>query len=303
MSKRGFSPIIVVLAVSLLALIPVLNSQTTARFSGPAVKGELIARGGDDSGSGSSGGDSGGSHDSGGSSGGSSGSSGGSSGSTNTPTAPQIEKPEKVKRPEKVEIKQKKPEIENEVENEVEKPEVDRVEIKSSASGELEVETKVASGSAVGRNRKGKTSQFTLNIATQSGQSQIEIKAENGEIQFEFQGVGALTNFPLTFDKATNTLIVNTPNGPKPIRVLPNQASETAKTAGVENLVEKIELVEAATGSAEPVVFKVSGKRTGNLLGLLPVSADVETQVGAQTGQILTTTEPLWLRIFGSLVR
>lgn len=329
MSKKGFSPIIIVLAISVLALVPLLGTKSTTKYSNPSVKGVLIAKG-DDSGSGekSSGGgsDSGsgsgsGSHDSGGSSGGSSGSSGGSSGgsggsgssssggSSSQTTRPQaeikVEKPEKREAKTELKIETKDLETETEVENETKKPEVERVEIHGSASGELEVETKVGTSNSDRRNRRGKTPRFTLNIATRSGesQSQIEVKAENGEIQFEFQGVGALTHFPLSFDKTTNTLTVNTPNGPKTVRVLPNQASEAAQNAGVENLVEKIELVEAATGSAETVVFKIAGKRTGNFLGLIPVTADVETEVGAQTGQILTTTEPFWLRLFGSLIR
>lgn len=315
MSKRGFAPIIVVLAISLLALVPILNINSTTKFSGPAVKGELIAKGGDDDNKSSGGsGDSGGSHDSGGSSGGSSGSSnsssgsssggsGGSSGSTTISTQ-KVEKPEKKEKPEKVEfkIKLKEPEVENEVEdeieNEIERAEVERVEIRSSASGELEIETKISTATAARKGKKATASgELTL------GTSEIKIKAQGNEIEFKFKGIGALTNFPLSFDKTTNTLIVNTPNGPRPIRILPDQASEVAETSGVENLIERIELAQTATGSAEPVAFKVKGKRVGSLLGIFPVTADVETEVGAETGQILTTTEPLWLRLLRPLIQ
>lgn len=321
MKKSGFAHvgILLVLVVVLLA-VPVLNLEVTSRFNGgsaPQVKGVLIAKGGDDSGGSGGSGSSGdsGSRDSGKSSGGSSsGSSGGSSGSSGSSSdssggtttltpRPTIKTEIKVKKPEKVEkTETKELKTEVEVEDEVEKPEVRKIEIKEVA-GHLEIETKNASPGATTTGVSGKTSKLEVQIGQGKTKTKIEIRAKGGSIEVRAKGIGALTNFPLSFDKSTGQLIVNTANGPVPIRVLPDQAASVAQTAGRESLIEKIELTGTATGSAEPVAFKIKGTRIGNLLGLLPVSASVETQVGAQTGQILSTTEPLWLRLFGALVR
>lgn len=320
--SSGFAPVIVVLAAGLLALIPVLNLPVTSKTdNSPSVNGVLIAKGGD--GGESSGGDSKSGGDSGGSSGASSskttsssetpknsGPSATSPAPSVSPVKPKIPKVEKIEKetekPKEVEVKKtpSETEIENEIETELERPEIEKIEIKNVA-GKLEVETKTAT--AAGLTKPGKNQVAKLSLKTGQGKnaSEVEIEVENGQTKIKAKGTAALTNFPLSFDKTTGQLTVQTGNGPKVIRVLPDQAAQVAQTAGVANLIEKVELVEApgASTSTDATAFKITGKKTGNLLGLIPVSADVETQVGAQSGTVLSTTEPLWLRLLSGLIQ
>lgn len=285
--QKGFAPALLLLvAAVVLVTVPVLGTTVTTKpTDNPSVKGVLIARGGDDSGGSSGGGDSGGgSHDSGGGGG----SSGASSGSDNKlTTSPPPKLPERIR--EKNELEQPKVESkEVEIEDEVEKPEVEKVDVHlATEAGELEIETE---GTRSGRRH-----------ATSSGISVASLKIKSGEnsIEFESHGVIAGTNFPLTFDKTTGQLFVNTPNGPRLIRVLPDQASAIATTSGVQNKIEDIQLLE----NNGVLNFEVHGKKTGNFLGLFPVSADVISNIDPATGQITSVTQPRWLQLFGNLLQ
>lgn len=94
-------------------------------------------------------------------------------------------------------------------------------------------------------------------------------------------------------------LMVATPGGSMLIRILPDQAARIATAAGVQNEVEKIEL---AQGQDKQNVFRIKGKKTGKLLGIIPVSAETETEVNAESGLVQSVNQPLWLRLFSSLI-
>ncbi len=301
-STKGFVPIFVLLAASVvvLAAIPVLKMTVTTKLpDNPSVQGVLIAKG-DDQGEKSSGsGDSGKneSHDSGSSGG----SSSNSSGEGSKPTTTQSSSQQKTKEKKEVEtprikvetrIKLETEEVEDkedevEIEDEVENPEVEQVDVKLATAGGLEVETE---GTRSGKHKATSSGIVVANLKIKSGKDKIE---------FESKGVLAGTNFPLTLDKTTGQLFVNTPSGPRLIRVLPDQASDIAQTAGVQTQIEKIELLE----SEGNLTFDIKGKKTGILLGLFPISAEVESKIDPSTGQILSVTQPRWLQLLNSLIK
>ena len=116
-----------------------------------------------------------------------------------------------------------------------------------------------------------------------------QFKISDDGLELESGTVSAVSKFPIAFNKLTNTLLVITGNGTKEIRILPGQASSIAQTSGIENEIEKIELEQSKTDQ-NIEVFKVSGKRNGKLFGLINVSEPVETEINAQTGQVVSTT-------------
>ncbi len=313
--RNGFAPILLLIVIAAVALVVV----STRKSSHPQVQGLELAKGDD---SGSSGGSDSGSHssDSGGSSGGSSGSTSGDSGSkssgsgsssidnttSNKSGSGETKKTFEIK---KAEVEVNKPEThtaneaenENEIENEIEAPETEKVEV-GFADGLLELESKETSVTA---NKKlGKVQNLKLKIKQNGIEQELEVKVEGDHIKLEAQNIGAETQFPLTFDKTTGQLLVTTPNGQRVIRILPAQASQIAQTAGVQNQIEKIEIQANSTGGTnEDVVLKLTGRKTGKILGLIDVNQPVETEIGAQSGSILSNNEPLWLRLLSSLIQ
>lgn len=329
-TKNGFSPIFVVVIIGVIALL-VASGKSSLQ---PKVKGLQLAEGGTSGGgstSGSSGGSDSGSHsgDSGGSTSGSgsSGSTSGSGGSTGGSDSGGSKSPGpsgsgfsvsgkigtggtnkgvEIKNAD-VEIKSgevqtvKEKEDENEIENEIEKPEVEKVEI-DSTEGALELELKEAN---TPENKKlGKVGNLKLKVRQGKVEQELEFKAEGEKLIVEEQNIGAETNFPLTFDKATGQLIVTTPNGPRIIRVLPSRASLIAKNAGIQNEIDKIEIQRSSIqGTNEDVVLKLTGKKTGSILGLIDINAPVETEIGAQTGKVININEPFWLKLLSPFIQ
>lgn len=315
----------------------IINSQ----YLHPEVKGVLIAKdesssgGSSDSGShdsGSSGGSSGGSSSDSSSGGGSSNSgSQNSNTSTNTSSGSQnntsngssipitpsktenetktetrhIERKieaSKAEKEVKIETKteaENTSDLENEVENEVEKPEVKEVEV-AAKQGEIEVEAKEASSAS---NQKKSTKNLSINLTKNKGEKQIKLAAEGEKIEIASKGVTAESKFPLSVNKQTGQLFVRTGKGLREIRILPNQAAEIASLANIENQIDKIELIENELPNIQDdILVKISGKKNGNLAGFIPISTSVETEIGAQTGDIVKVSEPIWLRLLSKFI-
>ncbi|GEM_PF-3235443 len=301
--RNGFAPILILIIVAALTLVVV----SARKSSHPQVQGLKLAKGDD---SGSSGGGDSGSHssDSGGSSGGSSGS--GSSSTNNTTSnksgSGEIKKSFELKN---AEVEVNKPEThtaqevenEDEIENEIEAPKTEKVEV-GFANGLLELESKEVNTAA---NKKlGKVQNLKLKLKQNGIEQELEVKVEGDHISLEAQNIGAETHFPLTFNKATGQILVTTPNGQRVIRVLPAQASQIARTAGIQNQIEKIEIqANSTTGTNEDVVLKLTGRKTGKILGVIDINGPVQTEIGAQSGSILSNNEPFWLRLLSSLIQ
>lgn len=331
MQQKGiiYIPVLLLLISVVTAGTVLINSQYLSD-----VKGVLIAKdGGGDSGgsSGSSGGSSGssdsGSHDSGSSGSSSNSSNSGSSnsgqGSTNTSSTSssgstssnsgsgssgsqtesksnQAAKAEKGRTEIKKEKKEiEKREVENETENgledELEKAEVKEVEFKIN-DAEIEGEIKEDTGSTT----KGTAKKLTVNLTKVKGEKEIELAAEEENFKIKSKGVEVETNFPLSFNKQTGQLFVKTKRGLREIRILPDQVATIAKSKGIQNQIDKIELVEQE--SNDEVIARVQGIKSGKLFGLIPLSAKVETEIGTQTANIISNNQPFWLTILSRFI-
>lgn len=312
LTNQGFARLLLLTVLGLGGLLLVANIRVSS--SKPAannIHGVFLAKDGGDSGS--SGSSDSGSHDSDSSktsgSGGTSGSGDSGSKSSDTtssqpPANPVFFTPKPSKKPEVKEDKkieqEKEHALENEVENELEDEEITKVEFKN-VGGEIEIEAQDATGSAHHRGEhKGKKAKVALRIREATQEAELEV--EGDKLNFEVNGGKATSNFPLTVDQ-NGQLFVRTGKGLKQIRILPDEAAEIAKKAGVQNQIEKIELVENEIPNAsEDVVFKLTGQRTGNLFGFIPVRAEVETEVGAQTGNVVKVNEPFWIRLLSRAI-
>jgi len=119
---------------------------------------------------------------------------------------------------------------------------------------------------------------------------------------------GAVTEFPLSIDLATNTLSVNTPAGEKQVDVLPDQAIENLLTANViNNLVktqalnaseiENIDQIVTLGENQGELVYQIQGISNQKLLGFIPVVIERTVTVSAEDGGVVQAQEPLLDRI------
>lgn len=190
------------------------------------------------------------------------------------------------------------PESENEVENETENENDDLVEIENK-DGELHLSGKDSNGTEfeIENNLESRK----LKVKTATGEAEVEIEAEDGIVQFKAHGFLASSKFPLSFDKTTGALFVRTGNGTKQIRILPDEASSVAQSAGIIDKLSSIELESNTQEGTESIVFKVKGIKNLKLFGLIPVNENVAAQISSQDASVLSTQEPLWARLFSFL--
>lgn len=117
-----------------------------------------------------------------------------------------------------------------------------------------------------------------------------DLASRSSKSRVAAQKISERSNFPLSLDPLTNSLIVTTPAGEKVVTVLPDQA--------VANLIEKgivTRIDEEASGSGtvenvklevrnEELVYRVEGVKRGKLFGLFEVETPTTAFVSADTG-------------------
>lgn len=180
-----------------------------------------------------------------------------------------------------------------ELENEIENGDFDHLTFRPNGK-HLEIETKDASGEA-----------HLLPEASGSGTLRVKLpgKGPGGSIVIEQTSNGLLivtggqlirTNFPLEFDQTTGQLSVQLGDGTtRVIRILPNDASEIAKKAGIQSQLGAIQLAS----NSGTLIYKMQGQRTVKILGFIPVTIPVSGDVNAETGTA-TTDQPWWAKLF-----
>ncbi|MDP3941130.1 MAG: hypothetical protein Q8Q49_02345 [bacterium] len=115
----------------------------------------------------------------------------------------------------------------------------------------------------------------------------------------------AVTNFPLSWDLTSNTLIITTPAGTKEVPVLPDQAvdklisshvldhitiPQSIKTNENVNLGTVVDITTLTEQDGEPI-YQVTGITSQKLFGLFPVAFEKTVDVSGTTGDVTGTNE------------
>lgn len=143
-----------------------------------------------------------------------------------------------------------------------------------------------------------------LKIEERLGLSDIKIATAGAEKFMIQKGtVGALTNFPLSIDLATNQLTINTPAGSREVTVLPDAAVQGLLTTNVVSRIGGQAIVDAVnegtlTSMSQVItlgeqnnvlVYEIVGISDQNLLGFIPVEVNKTVIVSADTGEVVAT--------------
>jgi len=134
----------------------------------------------------------------------------------------------------------------------------------------------------------------------------INIATAGAKLAIITNGIPAVSDFPLRIDTATNALSVVTPAGEKVVTVLPDQAVQNLIAANIiDRLSGAVVAANVATRSAITAVsqiinlgleqgvpvYEIVGLKDHRLLGFIPVTTTVTSQVSAQTGQVVSTSQ------------
>ena len=101
----------------------------------------------------------------------------------------------------------------------------------------------------------------------------------------------------MIIDPKSQTIAINTPNGITAINTLPSQAlsgiSATDKPTTIQSAV-----LGAQDGQA---YYEVSGTQDRKFLGIVPVTANVQTKINADDGSISSVNRPWFLNLLSFL--
>ena len=155
-----------------------------------------------------------------------------------------------------------------------------------------------------------------LKISQRLDDRGIKVATAAGE-KFVLQhgATGAVTEFPLSIDLATNTLKINTPAGERSVTVLPGQAVTGLLVAQIVSQIGGQRVAELATSGEltgvkqlitlaerEGVsVYEIAGVSNQRLLGLVPVGVQRTAVVSAETGELVMVRESLLNQVIDAL--
>lgn len=137
-----------------------------------------------------------------------------------------------------------------------------------------------------------------------TGEKEVTILSENNSFRLESGGVEFETKLPISIDSTSDQLEIETSSGEHSLRMLPEDAISVLRNKKVLNKAEKMELVENSNrNSLDKITIKVRGKKEGNVFGLIPVSANVESEVGGLSGEVLNITQPAWMKFLSPVIQ
>jgi len=125
------------------------------------------------------------------------------------------------------------------------------------------------------------------NVTSTAGAVAIAIKSLGGQIlSIQTGGTTAVTNSQIIVKN--EKLFIQSPQGNVQIKILPNEASETAVK---EALLTKIDSVEL---KGETLSYHVTGTKNVKILGIFPTALDIKVKINADSGYVTSVEKPWW---------
>ncbi len=211
----------------------------------------------------------------------------------------QTEEAEPTEAPEPTEEDEQEAEdIQDEIENEIEQGEVENVELEptSGKQGEGTLKVERVNGTKSEKNVPISNTPLVQLQNAQVGTVAVGI-GRNGTITLVNNGVTVTTDYPVIIDPKSQTIAVRTANGVTLINTLPSQAldgvSATDKPTTIQTAV-----LGAQDGQA---YYEVTGTQKRRFLGIMPVTANVQTKINANDGSLASVNRPWFLNLLGFL--
>ncbi len=136
----------------------------------------------------------------------------------------------------------------------------------------------------------------TPSSATLTSSSQTSPISANIAISRRVGGNGGTLITPMAsveyagnLEIAESRIMMNTSVGQKPVNILPGVAIEASGILGKE-AIQKVELIE----KMQKPVYLIRSARQAKLLFFMPVSIEVQTDVDAETGNVISVSKPWW---------
>lgn len=188
--------------------------------------------------------------------------------------------------------------IHDEIENEVEQGQIEKVEVEptSEKQGEGKLRVERTNGTTDEKNVPVSNTPLMRFQNAQVGTVAISV-GKDGTVTLINNGVTVTTNYPVIIDPNSQTIAVRTANGVTLINTLPSQAF-----AGIDAADKPTTIQTAILGTQDgQAYYEVTGIQKRKFLGIMPVLADVQTIINADNGSVTSVNRPWFLDLFGFL--
>jgi hypothetical protein len=139
-----------------------------------------------------------------------------------------------------------------------------------------------------------------VQIEERENVKKISIFLKDGNFIISQEGASAETQFPIKIDPVQDRLTVATHSGEKYLAILPTDAVESVLRA---KLVSKIDNKNFPISEEnKDLAYTVSGEKRINIFNVYNLDVPLEAKVSASTGEIISTNEPVWLKLVSFLM-
>ena len=134
-----------------------------------------------------------------------------------------------------------------------------------------------------------------VQIEERQDAKKISISLKDGNFIISQEGASAITGYAIDIDPEKNRLTLDTPTGEKYLSILPFDALESALRAKAITKAnnEDFKIAEESGNLS----YAISGEKSVNLFNVYNLNMPIEAKVSASTGEILSTNEPVWLKL------
>ncbi len=138
------------------------------------------------------------------------------------------------------------------------------------------------------------TTPVTQITTPQAGTVSVHIGGQNA-ITIKNGPYTITTQYPVVINPIDQTMAIRTPSGITVIKTFPSQVFQNLPSQSKLSSVNSLNL----TDQQGTPVYQADGIQVRKFLGIIPVKANVEEQINAQTGQVIKTSVPWYYSLFG----
>lgn len=211
------------------------------------------------------------------------------------PDTPEVtDTPEPTDIPEKAQAVEK---VQQEINHQVETNYASSVEVQPPQEGS-------DSGKVILKHQGNTTQELHIPISTTTSVTQITTPYA-GTVSVHIGGVNNITinngpytittQFPVIINPIDQTMAIKTPSGVTVIKIFPSQVFQNAQSTNKLSSVSSLNL----TDQQGTPVYQADGIQVRKFLGIIPVRANVQEQISAQTGQVMNINLPWYYSLFG----
>lgn len=138
----------------------------------------------------------------------------------------------------------------------------------------------------------------------------VRIIHEGSQTAFTKGVSGAVSDYPISFDEKSGTVLVNTPLGVKSVSVLPDAAVKSAlysrvvdniKSVNPSGALASINQLTKLESKDNVLGYSVKGDKEVKLLGVIPLKFGVTAFVSAENGQVVESQTSILSKLLGKV--